>query len=177
MWKWIRKDETRPESAGVGSRRPTGTTHGVSLRPQEPAQKIQTVQPVDDLHPDVTHIGHSIAIKGEISGSGDVYLDGELEGSIELPDGNLTVGPNGHIRASLRARHIVVQGRAYGNLHGIERVELKKSAALEGDILTQRVAIEDGAQLKGAVQVQKGPSGSQTEKGDKKRLANESELR
>jgi cytoskeletal protein CcmA (bactofilin family) len=105
-------------------------------------------QSVESFSADVpTHIGKSIVIKGEVSGSENVYLNGELEGSFELLDGSLTVGPDGCARASLHARNIVVQGRVDGNLYGIERVELKKSAIFMGDIYTPRIAIEDGASL------------------------------
>jgi hypothetical protein len=79
----------------------------------------------------------------------------ELEGSVELLEGNLTVGPDGHISANVQARNIVIQGRVDGNLYGLERVDLKKSAVLVGDICTPRVAIEEGASLKGSVLVQK----------------------
>jgi cytoskeletal protein CcmA (bactofilin family) len=106
---------------------------------------------------DVTHIGKSIVIKGDVSGSGNVYLDGELEGSVELRDGALTVGSEGRIRANLQARSIVVHGRVDGNLYGLERAELKKSATVVGDIYTPRNAIEDGAFLEGNVWVHKGP--------------------
>ncbi len=74
---------------------------------------------------------------------------------MELLDSSLTVGPDGRIRANLQARNIVVQGRVDGNLYGIERVELKKSAILAGDIYTRCIAIEDGAYLKGNVRIQK----------------------
>lgn len=170
MWKWIHKDKTRPEPPGVGSGWPTATALEVGLLLQEPVQKIQAAQLADDFQPDVTHLGKSIVIKGEVSGSGNIHWDGELEGTIELPGSDLTVGPNGRIRANLRARNIVVEGRVNGNLHGVERVELKKSAVLVGDILTQRVAIEDGALLKGSVLVQR--ESSQTKKEDKNLLAN-----
>lgn len=167
MWKWTHKDENKPEPSGVTSGRPSAAPSAVSLPSQEPVQKISTPQSVDDFHPDVTHIGKSIVIKGELLGGENVYLDGGLEGSIELRDGDLTVGPNGRIRASLRARNIVVQGRVNGNLHGIECVELKKSAVLVGDVCTQRIAIEEGAQLKGGVLVQKVVPGSSSYGGEK----------
>jgi cytoskeletal protein CcmA (bactofilin family) len=88
-------------------------------------------------------------IKGDVSGSGIVCLDGELEGGVELLDGALTIGPEGRIRANLQAPSIVVQGRVDGNLYGLERTELKKSATVVGDIYTPRIAIEDGAFLEG----------------------------
>ena len=122
------------------------------------------MQSVESLRPDGTHIGKSIGIKGDVSGSGNVYLDGELEGSVELLDGALTVGPQGKIRANLHARSIVVEGRVDGNLYGLERTELKKSATVVGDIYTPRIAIEDGAFLKGNVWVHKDIPGPQTKK-------------
>ncbi len=106
MWKWTRKDENKPVPPSAASGRPGAAPPAVSPS-QEPVQKILTPQSVDGFHPDVTHIGKSIVIKGELSGSEDVYLDGELEGSIQLIDGNLTVGPGGRIRANLQARSIL----------------------------------------------------------------------
>src|SRR5215470_17258832 len=97
------------------------------------------------------HIGKSVVVKGELSGSEDLYLDGEVEGTIELRDHSLVVGPNGRIRANITAREVIVHGKAEGNVHCTERVELKKSCVLVGDIITQRIVIEDGAFFKGAV--------------------------
>ena len=104
---------------------------------------------------DVAHIGRSVIIKGQLSGSEDLYLDGEVEGDIELRDHNLTVGPNGRIRANVNAKEIIVHGKVDGNLAGSQRVELKKSAVLVGDIATQRIVIEDGAYFKGGIDIQK----------------------
>ena len=87
-------------------------------------------------------------------------------GSVELRDGSLTVGPNGRIRANMEARNIVLHGRVDGNLYGSERVELKKSAVLVGDVNTPRITIVDGAYLKGNVQIQKDIPSLQTKKED-----------
>jgi len=97
------------------------------------------------------HIGKSVVVKGELSGSEDLYLDGEVEGTIELRDHSLVVGPNGRIRANICAREVIIHGKAEGNISGAEKVELKKSCVLVGDITTQRVVIEDGAFFKGSV--------------------------
>src|SRR5229473_249379 len=164
MWKWTRKDENKPVPPSGTSGRPSAAPPAVSLPSQEPVQKILTPQAADGFHPDVTHIGKSIVIKGELSGSGNVYLDGELEGSVELLEANLTVGPDGRIRANVQARSIVVHGRMDGNLYGIKRVELKKSAVVVGDIYTPRIVIEDGVSLKGSVLVQKDIPRPQTKK-------------
>lgn len=105
-------------------------------------------------------------IKGDVSGSGNVYWDGELEGSVELLDGDFTVGSEARIHANLQARSIVVQGRVDGNLYGLERAELKKSATVVGDIYTPRIAIEDGAFLEGNVRIHKDIPRPQTRKGN-----------
>lgn len=104
---------------------------------------------------DIAHIGKSVVIKGELSGSEDLYLDGEVEGSIELRDHSLTIGPNGHIRANINAKEIIVQGKVEGNIIGTDRVELRKSAVQVGDIATQRIVIEDGAYFKGGIDIRK----------------------
>jgi len=140
MWKWTSKDETKP---------------GPPLPSAAPP-----------VHSVPSQIGKLTAIKGEVSGSESVYLDGKLEGSVELLDGSLTVGPDARIRANLRARSIVIQGRVDGNMYGLERVELKKSAILVGDIYTTRIAIEDGAVLEGNVRIHKDIPSSQTKKQD-----------
>jgi cytoskeletal protein CcmA (bactofilin family) len=105
---------------------------------------------------DIAHIGKSVVIRGELSGSEDLFLDGEVEGSIDLKGHSLTIGPNGHIRANVHAQEVVIHGRVDGNIRATDRVELKKTAVLTGDIFTQRITIEDGAFFKGAVDIQKG---------------------
>ncbi len=112
-------------------------------------------EPSESFCPEATHIGKSIVIKGEVSGRENVYVAGQLEGSIELLEGDLTVGPEGRIHANVQAPSIVVYGRVDGTLYGTKRVDLRKSAVLVGDIYAHRIAIEEGASLKGSVLVQK----------------------
>ena len=100
------------------------------------------------------HIGKSVIIKGELSGSEDLFVDGIVEGTIELRTNNLVIGPNGQVRASLRAKSVVVQGKLDGDIRASLKAELRKSAIVVGDIFTQRIAIEDGAYLKGKVDIQ-----------------------
>jgi cytoskeletal protein CcmA (bactofilin family) len=103
----------------------------------------------------VAHIGKSVIIKGELSGSEDLYVDGKVEGTIGLPGSSLTVGPNGQVRADVDAKNVVIQGKLDGNVRATDRVELAKSATATGDILAARVAIEDGAYFKGKLDIQK----------------------
>lgn len=101
----------------------------------------------------LAQIGKSVIIKGELSGSEDLYLDGVIEGSIALKGNSLTVGPNGQVKASIEAKGVVVQGKLEGNIQASDRVELRSSANVMGDIATQRISIEEGAFLKGKVDI------------------------
>jgi cytoskeletal protein CcmA (bactofilin family) len=99
------------------------------------------------------HIGKSVIVKGELTGSEDLYVDGQVEGSIDLQGNNLTVGPNGQIRANVTAKGVIVQGKLEGNIHATERVDFRKSAIAVGDVFTQRVAMEEGADFGGNVDI------------------------
>jgi cytoskeletal protein CcmA (bactofilin family) len=103
----------------------------------------------------LAQIGKSVVIKGELSGSEDLYLDGKVEGSIALKGNSLTVGPNGQVKASVEAKGVVVQGKLDGNIQASDRVDLRKSAVVNGDISAQRISIEEGAFLKGKVEIQR----------------------
>src|ERR1700728_385141 len=100
------------------------------------------------------HIGKSVVIKGELSGSEDLYVDGNVEGKIELRNHSLTIGPNGKVKADVSAKVLVILGKLDGSVNASDRVELRKSAVVTGDVTTQRIAIEEGAFLKGKVDVQ-----------------------
>jgi cytoskeletal protein CcmA (bactofilin family) len=104
---------------------------------------------------ELANIGKSVVIKGEVSGSEDLFVDGEVEGSIDLRNHSLTVGPNGKVKASVTAKSIVVQGKVDGSMTASDRLDLRKSAVVTGDVTTQRIAIEEGAFLKGKVDIQK----------------------
>jgi len=107
--------------------------------------------PASGLQSGFAQIGKSVFIKGELSGSEDLYLDGQVEGSIALKGNSLTVGPNGQLKGGVEAKGVVVQGRLEGNIQASERVELRKTAVVIGDITTQRILIEEGASLKGKI--------------------------
>jgi cytoskeletal protein CcmA (bactofilin family) len=118
-------------------------------------EHVMETPKADPYRAEVAHIGKSVLVKGELSGSEDLYLDGEVEGTIMLKDHALIIGPNGRIRANVTAKDVTIHGKVDGNVRGSERVELKRSAVLSGDIATQRIVIEDGAFFKGAIDIQK----------------------
>jgi cytoskeletal protein CcmA (bactofilin family) len=144
MWK-RRKDEASPVAHPISSTAPS----------YPPARETPVEAPkADTVRAETSHIGKSVVVKGELSGSQDLYLDGEVEGSIELREHRLIIGPNGQVRANVDACDVEIHGKLYGNVHSSERVELKKTAMLVGDIVTQRIVIEDGAYFKGSIDIQ-----------------------
>ncbi len=101
----------------------------------------------------LANIGKSVTIKGELSGSEDIYLDGHVEGTIQLPGNSVTVGPNGRVKADITAKNLTVGGTLDGNVHASERTELRKTAVVNGDVQTRRIAIEEGAYFKGKLEI------------------------
>ena len=100
-------------------------------------------------------IGQSIVIKGELSCGEDLYIDGQVEGTIDPKGNRLTIGPNGRVKANVTACVVVVQGKLEGNIQASDRVDLKQSAVVMGNIATQRISIADGVYFKGSVNIQK----------------------
>ena len=100
-------------------------------------------------------IGKSVMIKGQIFSREDLTIDGEVEGSVELQEHRLTVGPHGKVQAGVKAHEIIVLGTIHGNVDAADRIEIRKDARLVGDIKTARIVIEDGAYFKGSIDIQR----------------------
>lgn len=100
-----------------------------------------------------TRIGRSVTIHGELTGEEDLFFDGTLEGSVNLAGGRLTVGPNAHVKADLTVRDLVVYGVVDGNVRATNRIELRQSAMLTGDLSASRLSIEENASVKGRVEL------------------------
>lgn len=116
---------------------------------------METPRPPHTAYPEMTLIGKSVAIKGEVSCDEDLYIDGQVEGTIDPKGHCLTIGPNGRVKANIIACAVVVQGSLEGNIQASDRVDLKQSATVVGDIMTQRISIDEGACLRGSVNIQK----------------------
>jgi len=102
---------------------------------------------------DQATIGRSLVVKGEITGSESLYIDGKVEGRIALSDSRVTIGRNGSVAANISAREVVILGKVHGNIQVTDRLEIRSEGSLTGDVITQRISVEDGAILKGSVQV------------------------
>lgn len=98
-------------------------------------------------------IGKSVIVKGQIFSREDLTIDGEVEGTVELQEHRLTVGPNGKVMASVKAREIIVLGTIHGNVETTDKIDIRKEAKLVGDIKTARIVIEDGAYFKGNIDI------------------------
>jgi cytoskeletal protein CcmA (bactofilin family) len=104
---------------------------------------------------DQATIGKSLVIKGEVTGSESLYIDGRVEGSINLAGNRVTVGRNGVVSANINAREIVVLGKVRGNLTASDRVDIRSDGSLTGDVVAARISIEDGAYFKGGIDIRK----------------------
>jgi len=133
-----------------------GEVSSPSFEP-EPIRPITPEAPktvgVAHARPDVSRVSKGIKIRGEVNGRGDLHVDGQVEGTINLEEASVTVGAGGHVVAEVNAREITVHGNVEGDIEGTERVVLGRSGALEGDIKTRRLIVEDGAELRGRVEM------------------------
>jgi len=124
-----------------------------------PASNPNAYNPVKNVTAPVDQatIGRTLTIKGEISGSEALYIDGRIEGKINMPESRVTIGRNGKVDASIQAREVVVMGKVNGNIQCSDRVDIRSEGSVTGDISTVRISVEDGAALKGGIQVHAEP--------------------
>jgi cytoskeletal protein CcmA (bactofilin family) len=154
MW---RKEDGRPQNPNEISTGPVNST----TPPTSPALGTASSKQLSSVPTSsnaVACLSQGIRIKGEITGSEDLFIDGNVEGKVTFRNAVLTVGPNASVKGDIDAREIVVRGRVEGKLDGSERVQIWHSAKVNGDIRSQRIAIEDGAEFRGKVEAGKAPS-------------------
>jgi cytoskeletal protein CcmA (bactofilin family) len=120
-----------------------------------PASNPNAYNPVKTVTAPVDQatIGRTLVIKGEISGSESLYIDGRIEGKILMPESRVTIGRNGKVDASIQAREVVIMGKVTGNIECSDRVDIRAEGSVSGDISTVRISVEDGAALKGGITV------------------------
>jgi cytoskeletal protein CcmA (bactofilin family) len=144
----------------TGPNNPTPTPE--PARPAAPAPVYENTpsRPAAAATGEQATIGKGLTIKGEINGSESLYIDGKVEGSVNLPGNRVTVGRNGQVAASITAREIVVLGKVRGNVTATDRVDIRAEGSLSGDVAAARISIEDGAFFKGGIDIRK-PEGKQ----------------
>ncbi len=128
------------------------------VKSNSPASNPNSFNPVKTTTAPIEQatIGRSLVIKGEITGSEALYIDGRIEGKITLTDNRVTIGRNGIVQADITAREVVVMGKVTGNLECSDRVDIRSEGVVHGNVLTERVSVEDGAVLKGGIEVRSG---------------------
>jgi cytoskeletal protein CcmA (bactofilin family) len=117
---------------------------------------------------DVVNIGKSVVIKGELNGSEDLTIEGQVEGKIELRQNVLTIGPNGKIKAAVFAKAVIVLGEVVGNVTASEKVDIRDNGSVDGDLISPRVAIAEGAHFRGSIDMQRQAGAKGDVKGDLK---------
>ena len=146
MWK--RDEAVKPtgQPAAPAAVTPTSQPAGAQAPQSETRRQIER---------DVVNIGKSVVIKGELNGSEDLTIEGHVEGKIELKDHVLTIGPNGKIKATVFAKSVIVLGEVNGNVTASEKVDIRDNGSVDGDIISPRVAIAEGAHFRGSVDMQR----------------------
>src|SRR5437763_7509268 len=155
MWNKRREDEpvARPYTPATPSVSPAASI----AEPKKEATTMSSMAGgrVDEARGGSATIGKAVKIIGQIHSKEDLFVDGDVEGTVEAPEHRLTVGPNGTVHATIKARDVVALGSIQGNVEATERIEIKKDAKLVGDIRTARIIIEDGAYFKGSIDIVK----------------------
>jgi cytoskeletal protein CcmA (bactofilin family) len=146
MWKPTQQGQSAPTPTPEPAR-PTPVQQQPSLEPT-PRQAPSSVG-------EQASISKGLSIKGEITGTESLFIDGKVEGSISIPGNRVTVGKNGQVNASINAREIVVLGKLKGNVNATDRVDIRAEGALTGDVAAARISIEDGAFFKGGIDIRK----------------------
>lgn len=148
MWNKKRDDEYTPKPAA----QPVQPAQDV--RPEPASYASAPVKaPAAEPPRGVAAIGKSVIIKGQILSREDLWLDGEVEGTVEVPEHRLTIGPHAKLNAGIRAREVIVLGGVTGNVEAAEKIDIRKDAKLIGDIKTGGIIIEDGAYFKGSIDI------------------------
>jgi cytoskeletal protein CcmA (bactofilin family) len=124
-------------------------------KPQYSPSTLNSQTPVKTITSPIEQatIGRTVVIKGEITGSESLYVDGRVEGTISFSDHRVTVGRNGVVAANITAREVVIMGKVTGNIQCSDRVDIRSEGSLTGDVISQRISVEDGALLRGSVQL------------------------
>jgi len=140
MWK---KDEAVRPPAAPSPAPPVHQSHdAAAVRPSSSGKEQ-------------AHIGKSVVVKGALSASEDMTIDGLVEGTIELRQNMLTIAPNGKIMAKILAKSVVVLGHVHGNITAVEKIDIRDSGSVDGDLIAPRVAISEGAHFRGSIDMQR----------------------
>lgn len=155
MWKPNQPGTNAPSSPEQPVRPASSpATSSFEAAPARPASSPAPGAPASASGEQAT-IGKSLIVKGEVTGSESLYIDGKVEGAINLPGNRVTIGRNGQVAANIVAREVVVLGKVRGNCQASDRVDIRSEGSLTGDVIAARISIEDGAFFKGGIDIRK----------------------
>ena len=152
MW---RKEDSKPHEATSATVPPAAPATAPSQTAPAPTSSAASPSTPPISPRAAACVTQGIRIKGEVTGKEDIFLDGTLEGKLDLGNAVVTVGPNGKIKADISGREVIVRGQVEGKISGTERVQLWNTGRVVGEVRTERLAIEDGATLRGYVEAGK----------------------
>ena len=153
MWNRRKEEDFAPKPVKPASAHPTSSELAKEGIPMSTLPGRSSEPHLDSPRSGVAVLGKSVIVKGQIFSREDLTIDGEVEGTVELQEHRLTVGPNGKVMAGIKAREIVVLGTIHGNVETTDKIDIRKDAKLVGDIKTARIVIEDGAYFKGNIDI------------------------
>ena len=153
MWK--RDDAVKPAPPGAPAGTPQSTPVTQNVNPAPASEPVRSSDTLRGMEKGPVNIGKSVVIKGELTGSEDLTIEGHVEGKIELRQNILTIGPNGKIKAQVFAKSVIILGEVTGNVTASEKVDLRDNGSVDGDIAAPRVAIAEGAHFRGSIDMQR----------------------
>ncbi len=176
MWK-------RDEAAKPGAPQPAPAPAPAPVTPAAPHAAAEAARPQPNTNVDThrgglektVNIGKSVIIKGELNGSEDLTIEGQVEGKIELRQNVLTIGPNGKIKAQVFAKSVIILGEVTGNVTATEKVDIRDNGSVDGDIAAPRVAIAEGAHFRGSIDMQRTGVKGENKSADNKPAENKAE--
>src|SRR5689334_20424213 len=158
MWK--RDDAVKPTPPGSAPAGNVQSQQNQNINTAPAPEPVRSSDSLRGMEKTTVNIGKSVVIKGELSGSEDLTIEGQVDGKIELRQNVLTIGPNGKIKAQVFAKSVIILGEVTGNVTASEKVDIRDNGSVDGDIAAPRVAIAEGAHFRGSIDMQRTGAGA-----------------
>jgi cytoskeletal protein CcmA (bactofilin family) len=151
------RDGESPTFPQLGAR-PASAPRGIATAPSSESSFFRPAEPVRIQREVMANIGKSITIKGDLTGDEDIQVEGTVEGRVDVPNNQFTVGPDGRVRAEIHAKLVVVIGQVTGNVVATERLEVQATGVIHGDVKAPRLIVHEGAVINGSIEMSKAPA-------------------
>lgn len=152
------RDGDAPAAAPLFGSRPASAPRGIATAPSSESSFFRPAESARIQREVMANIGKSITIKGDLTGEEDIQVEGTVEGRVDLPNNQFTVGPEGKVRAEIHAKLVVVIGQVTGNIFAAERLEVQATGVIHGDVKSPRLIVHEGAVINGSIEMSKAPA-------------------